>query len=184
MLVHESIFGALRWVTLGSFVVAVLAALRSIPKNVEPKSPRAAKIKKGTLIVLAGLVVLAVLAFGVEPFGGAVLILTDATNDGASARRVLFGTCSYTFRDGHVETIRSSGGTSIVNDSGQLRRVELVSYGDLAAAVGSHLVDPPKTVAPNATTIVDHGVHFIGPNDPPPPEVQGIHSANRYWLIW
>lgn len=82
MLVHESVFGALRWIAIGSFVVAVLATLRFI------------------------------------------------------------------------------------------------------AAVGSRVVNPPQRVAPNATTIVDHVIHLVGPNDPPPPEVKGFHSENRYWLTW
>lgn len=32
--------------------------------------------------------------------------------------------------------------------------------------------------------MLDHAIDYVGPDDSPPPEVEGHYFENKYWLVW
>ena len=184
MLVSTDTFDGLKWIAIALFVVSIIAGVVFVPKNIEPYSDRAKKVRRVALMVIAFIIVVAVMAFGLEPFATSVVIVKiAASGEVEKTRASLFGARNYEFQDHHIETMRP-GRTTIVNDSTQQMRVAIASYGDATMALTSSLLDAPDKVPPMTITAVDHSVDFVGPDDPPPHEVQGTYSEKRYWLEW
>lgn len=185
MIVSTPTFDAFKYAALGGFVLAIVAALAFIPKNLDRESDRAKTIRKRALAVVAILTLLAVMGFGVEPLGTPVVIVKiGPSSEIAKTRGRLFGSSPYRFQDDHSATLASQGKTIVVDDSKLPMHVELQSYGDESAAIVSHLVADDDKIAPMTVAVLDHPIDFIGPDDPPPPKVQGVYAESRYWLEW
>ena len=162
----------------------VVAGAVLVPKDLDRSSARAKKIRR-TAAVIMGLVLLAfVVGFAAEPFGAPVIIV-KITGDGVKKTRGrLFGSQSYTFQNGQSAMLGKSGGTVVVNDSTTLLHVVTQSYGDEGTALLNAIVSSPENAPPMLVAALDHDIQFVGPDDPPPPSVQGAFAQERYWLDW
>jgi hypothetical protein len=183
VLIRDGIFDALKWSALGAFVLAIILALVFVPKNIDRNSRRVAAMRRRALGVVGVIVALAIAGFVMLELGAPVVIVKTSSGSVDKTRGVLFGARTYTFQDGHVETITASKGTTIVNDGHTPMRVQTQSYGDRPTAfvvqLAGRLDVPPMTI-----TASEHRVDFVGPDHPPPNSIEGVHSEERYWLTW
>lgn len=188
MIVPTSTFDAFKWATFGVFFGGLAAAALLLPKNPDRTSPRAAKVRKIALAVLAFDLLLAFVGFGAEPIGTPVVIVRVTESfDGeqaAKTRGSLYGSHAYTFQDGHTESLHGAPGTLVVNDSRRTMRITTQSYGDPTAAFLTALTSKPEEIAPMKTAVFDHPVDYVGNDDPPPQSVEGVYAKEKYWLVW
>ena len=185
MVIPTAFFDGAKWAAIGGFALCVFFGGALIPKNVDRDSPRGKKIRTWILSVLAVLVVLGIAGFAIDPFATPVVLIV--ATDGASptiAKRDLFGTSSYVFRDGHSETLAHVDGTEIVNDTTIGMHVETTSYGDANMATLVKITSTPEEAPASKITSVHHPIEHVGPSDPPPEKVEGHFAAERYWLTW
>jgi hypothetical protein len=120
------------------------------------------------------------LAFGEKSLGRPVVIVRRAAGETEKTRGVLYASRDYAFQDGHHARLTGDGaGTLVVNDGAGPMRIESIHYGSIAVA------SDPEPVAPMSLHDAKYGIDYVGPDAPPPSEVQSNISFDiKYWLTW
>jgi hypothetical protein len=169
VIVSDGVLEGWKWLALA--VGVVFAILLRV-------TPRAQS--KRALIYGAVAVFALIAAFGTRALGRPVVVVKRANAPTETTRGVLFFSEDYAFQDGHHDRLTQTGqGTLVVNDGAGDMRIKSINYGSIG--IGSD----PVTVPAMSLYDAKYGIDYVGPNDPPPAEVESkISFEIKYWLTW